>query len=117
MKAGDLPKLEVFSPMYRCLSSVGYTQLWLHLHVPNVDTSFYVADESQLADRDCDTMQSTYARPLSYHEHDVTQMNVSLLKAELKDMSSDRDVLRDELAKVRGFAKLKQIQTFQNKTG
>ena len=60
--------------------------------------SFYVTDESQLAERH--KMQSTYARPLSYHEHDVTQMNVSLLKAELKDMSSDRDVLRDELAKV-----------------
>ena len=71
------------------------------LRAPNVEMSFYVTDESQLAEHH--KMQSTYARPLSYHEHDVTQMNVSLLKAELKDMSSDRDVLRDELAKVTIF--------------
>jgi len=65
-------------------------------------------------ERDGAMMQSAYARPLSYHEHDVTQMNVSLLKSELKDMSNDRDVLRDELAKVQSKLDAHKQQTMSS---
>ena len=73
-----------------------------------------VTDESQLAESGGAMMQSAYARPQSYHEHDITQMNVSLLKAELKDMSNDRDVLRDELAKVQSKLDTHKQQTMSS---